>query len=141
MQNFLIPAVIEQTGRGERSYDILIGSGLLGDAASWAGLPASADALIVTCPLPQTFSLLVSAEVDATQYRAVGTALARIFLVQIFFYGLNALASALLNARRRFFAAAWVPAISNVVIIASLLLVPKVTDGALPTPYSPLRFM
>ena len=33
---------------GERSYDILIGSGLLGDAASWAGLPASADALIVT---------------------------------------------------------------------------------------------
>ncbi len=33
---------------GERSYDILIGSGLLGNAASWAGLPASADALIVT---------------------------------------------------------------------------------------------
>ena len=33
---------------GERSYDIHIGSGLLADAASWAGLPASADALIVT---------------------------------------------------------------------------------------------
>ncbi len=33
---------------GERSYHIHIGSGLLADPASWAGLPASADALIVT---------------------------------------------------------------------------------------------
>ena len=33
---------------GDRSYDIHIGSGLLADPASWAGLPASADALIVT---------------------------------------------------------------------------------------------
>ena len=33
---------------GERSYDIHIGCGLLGVAASWAGLPASADALIVS---------------------------------------------------------------------------------------------
>jgi len=33
---------------GDRSYDIHIGSGLLADPASWAGLPSSADALIVT---------------------------------------------------------------------------------------------
>ena len=33
---------------GDRSYDIHIGSGLLADPASWAGLPASVDALIVT---------------------------------------------------------------------------------------------
>ena len=33
---------------GERSYRIHIGSGLLDDPASWAGLPASADALIVS---------------------------------------------------------------------------------------------
>ena len=33
---------------GDRSYDIHIGSGLLADPASWAGLPASADALIVS---------------------------------------------------------------------------------------------
>ena len=79
------------------------------------------------------YSLLVSENVDAVQYRDVGTLLARIFLVQIFFYGLNALATALLNARRRFFAAAWVPVLANVVIIVSLLLVPSVTDGAVPT--------
>ncbi len=33
---------------GPRSYDILIGSGLLNDPLAWAGLPASADALIVS---------------------------------------------------------------------------------------------
>ncbi len=33
---------------GERSYTIHIGSGLLDDPASWAGLPASADALVVS---------------------------------------------------------------------------------------------
>ncbi len=66
--------------------------------------------------------------VDAVQYRKVGTALARIFLIQIFFYGLTALGSALLNARRRFFAAAWSPVLSNLVIITSLLLVPLVVD-------------
>ena len=33
---------------GDRSYDIHIGCGLLGQAASWAGLPASNEALIVT---------------------------------------------------------------------------------------------
>jgi putative peptidoglycan lipid II flippase len=79
------------------------------------------------------YSLLVSANVNADQYRHVGTVLARIFLVQIFFYGLNALATSLLNARRRFFAAAWVPVLSNIVIIASLLMVPKVMDEAVPT--------
>jgi 3-dehydroquinate synthase len=33
---------------GERSYDILIGSGLIGTEPIWAALPASASALIVT---------------------------------------------------------------------------------------------
>ena len=33
---------------GDRSYDILIGGGLLGQPASWDGLPSAAAALIVT---------------------------------------------------------------------------------------------
>lgn len=79
------------------------------------------------------YSILTSANVDAVRYREVGTVLARIFLAQIFFYGINALASALLNARRRFFAAAWAPVLSNLVIIVSLLFVPSVDDGIIPT--------
>lgn len=79
------------------------------------------------------YSLLTSSTVDADKYREVGTLLSRIFLVQIFFYGLNALASSLLNARRRFFAAAWVPVLANVVTIAGILLIPRANHHRVPT--------
>jgi putative peptidoglycan lipid II flippase len=78
------------------------------------------------------FSFDVADGVDPAEYRAVGTALARIFLIQIFFYGVSALAAALLHARRRFFAASWAPVLSNLVIIASLLMVPATVDGREP---------
>ncbi len=42
------PTILVPIHLGERSYDIHIGCGLLCDAASWAGLPAAATALIVT---------------------------------------------------------------------------------------------
>ena len=77
--------------------------------------------------------------VDAELLDRVGTMLARIFLVQILFYGLVGLANAFLNSRRRFFAAAWSPVVSNLVIIVTLLtlrdqtweLGDVVTDGRL----------
>lgn len=72
------------------------------------------------------YSWLSSSNVDTAQYRRVGQLLAAIFLVQIFFYGVNALMSARLQARGRYFAAAWVPALSNVIIIGGLLLVPRI---------------
>lgn len=78
------------------------------------------------------FSIDVASGVDEADYRNAGTALARIFLIQIFFYGLSAIAGALLQARRRFFAAAWAPAMSNVVIIVSLLFVPSAIGGREP---------
>ena len=42
------PTIHVPINLGSRSYDIHIGCGLLGDGGSWDGLPASADALIVT---------------------------------------------------------------------------------------------
>ena len=70
------------------------------------------------------FALNPAAGIDVAEFRTVGTALTRIFLLQIFFYGVSALFSSLLNAQRRFFAAAWSPVLANLVIIASLLYVP-----------------
>jgi putative peptidoglycan lipid II flippase len=70
------------------------------------------------------YTLDPSGTVDPDQFREVGTLLTRIFLVQIFFYGATGLATALLNSRRRFFAAAWSPILPNVIIIASLLSLP-----------------
>ena len=85
---------------------------------------------------PQIFHLLSispSASVDAEIYRAAGTALTRIFVVQIFFYGVTALSSGLLNAQRRFFAAAWSPALANLVAIASFIVLAGTLDGDIPT--------
>ena len=56
-----------------------------------------------------------------TQQRAVATSLLRWFVPQIFFYGVIGIATALLNVRRRFGAASWVPVANNFVCIAVLV--------------------
>lgn len=71
------------------------------------------------------YSLQVSSDVDADVFRSVGTTLTRIFLIQILFYGLVGLANAFLNARRRYFAAAWSPILPNLIIILTLLSLPN----------------
>jgi putative peptidoglycan lipid II flippase len=85
---------------------------------------------ILAAPLIfRLFSLHPSPLVEADQFRRAGTALTRIFLIQIFFYGLTAIGSALLNSRRRFFAAAWAPVLSNIVSITLLFIIPFTRDG------------
>jgi putative peptidoglycan lipid II flippase len=59
--------------------------------------------------------------VDPAVLRQAGTTLARIFLIQILFYGLTGLANGFLNSRRKFFAAAWSPVVANLITIAALL--------------------
>jgi len=75
------------------------------------------------------FSLHPAPGVDPLVFRSVGTTLTRIFVIQIFFYGLSALTSALLNARNLFFAAAWSPALANIVTIGFFCLLPLTKSG------------
>lgn len=77
----------------------------------------------------RVFSLNIADDVDPDLFRSAGTTLARIFLIQIFFYGLVGLANAFLNSRRRFFAAAWSPILPNLIIIITLLSLPDPTGG------------
>jgi putative peptidoglycan lipid II flippase len=79
---------------------------------------------VVAAPLIFGLYTLNPSDVDPDLFRDVGTLLTRLFLLQIFFYGATALATAFLNARRRFFAAAWSPILPNLIIIASLLSLP-----------------
>ena len=51
----------------------------------------------------------------------LATLLLRLFAPQVLFYGLTTLATALLNAHRRFAAAAFAPVLNNVMLIAVLL--------------------
>jgi putative peptidoglycan lipid II flippase len=69
------------------------------------------------------YSSSVSGSVGAEQ-RRVGTALLRLFMPQMFFYGMTALGTALLNARRRFASPAWAPVLNNVVVAAMLFALP-----------------
>ncbi|WP_426572181.1 murein biosynthesis integral membrane protein MurJ [Aquihabitans sp. McL0605] len=63
-------------------------------------------------------------------YIHAGVPLALLFAPQIFFYGLMAVWSAVLNARQRFMAAAWAPVLNNVVAVATLLYVGHLLGGS-----------
>jgi putative peptidoglycan lipid II flippase len=57
----------------------------------------------------------------AAQQRVVATDLLRFFVPQIFFYGAIGVATSLLNIRRRFGIATWVPLANNLICIAVLI--------------------
>jgi putative peptidoglycan lipid II flippase len=71
------------------------------------------------------------------QQQQLATDLLRWFMPQVFFYGVTELASAMLNARRRFAAAAFAPILNNVIVIAVLLALPRAAHEA-PTVHSVL---
>ena len=68
---------------------------------------------------------------DRAQQQELATQLLRLFMPQMLFYGIATLATALLNARRRFAAAAFAPALNNLVVIAVFLALPRVASGPL----------
>ncbi len=63
-----------------------------------------------------------------THQRELATDFLRCFMPQMFFYGLTALATALLQARRRFAAAAFAPVLNNVVVVALFLALPQLAN-------------
>ena len=73
------------------------------------------------------YSINTEGTVDPETFRQVGTQLTRVFLVQIFFYGAAGLFNAYLNSRRHFFAASWSPILANVIVIVTLLTLPRQT--------------
>ena len=68
---------------------------------------------------------------DRAAQQELATELLRLFMPLVFFYGMVALASALLNARRHFAAAALAPILNNVVVIAMFLALPRIADEPL----------
>ena len=81
----------------------------------------------------RVFSLNPASEIDADLFRQAGTILTRLLLLQIFFYGCTSICTSILHARKQFFAAAWTPVLANLVTIASLLFVSRVSTVNPPT--------
>ena len=77
-----------------------------------------------------TFSGVSGAEPSAADTQ-LATDLLRLFVPQILFYGLATLGSALLNAHRRFAAAAFAPVLNNLALIAVLLVASRMVGDQL----------
>lgn len=67
---------------------------------------------------------------ERSDYVAVAVPLSLLFAPQVFFYGLMAVWSAVLNARHRFLAAAWAPVLNNLIAITTLVAVWQMVDGS-----------
>ena len=120
-----IPVFIERLAldgerRAWRSISSVITAALIvlagASAAAWLAAPWIIDAFTVFRHAGTVQSTRVFVE-----QRAVATQLLRWFVPQIFFYGVIAIATALLNIRNRFGVPAWVPVVNNFVCIAVLV--------------------
>ena len=68
---------------------------------------------------------------NVAEQQELATALLRLLMPQMLFYGIAALATAMLNAQRRFLAAAFAPVLNNAVAAAVFLMLPRVASGDL----------
>ena len=118
----LVPLFVQHHQRNDREASAAVfGASLLGAAAITV-------AAIIAAPLIfRVYALSPTGDHDA--FRRVGIALTRVFLIQIFFYALNALVTASLNARDRFLAAAWAPVASNLVAAVALVAIWRAHTG------------
>lgn len=94
------------------SLIVLLGASVV----AWFCAPWIIDAFTFLQRSSTTHSAVV-----LVQQRAVATQLLRWFVPQIFFYGVIAIATALLNIRHRFAVATWVPIVNNVVCMGVLV--------------------
>ncbi|MPY92789.1 MAG: murein biosynthesis integral membrane protein MurJ [Acidimicrobiia bacterium] len=97
------------------------------------GLAALTVLGLLTAPaLGWAIAAFRGGEQQAEQQQAL-TVLLRWFMPQVFFYGVMTVVTSLLQARRRFGAAAFAPAVNNLVTIAAYLLAPVISGVDLGT--------
>jgi putative peptidoglycan lipid II flippase len=96
-----------------------------------AALVVVSAILWLAAPLVIHFYLLLSPKSTGVAERDLATRLLRWFSPQVFFLGVIVATTALLNARRRFAAAAFSPVLNNLVAIAALLVTKAVASHVL----------
>lgn len=119
----LVPIFVEHNQRGDDDATDAVVS------VTTVVLVALTVVAVVAAPwIVDLYTIRLSPE-EASAQAAVAVPLLRLFLPQILFYGLTTLGTALLNARRSFFAPAYAPILNNVVVICALLAFARAADG------------
>jgi putative peptidoglycan lipid II flippase len=83
-------------------------------------IPVTIVATAASWLIIRLYTLWPPKGINIDHFRSVATLFAYLLIPQIFFYGATFLLSALLNAHRRFVAAAWAPVVNNVLVILIL---------------------
>jgi putative peptidoglycan lipid II flippase len=119
----LVPVLVSVTERGDRDAVRAVVT-----TVTVALVSLTVVALVAAPWIVRLYTFTLDDATRAAQ-ESVAVPLLRLFLPQVLFYGLTALYSALLNARRRFAAAAFAPALNNILVIAVLLAVRQLAGG------------
>jgi putative peptidoglycan lipid II flippase len=119
----LVPVFVELLSRrNERSVSAVF-------TVTLAALTIFTAATMLLSPLIARLFLVNESSSTRDAQLHVLTLLILCFVPQMVFYGFTTLASALLNARGKFVAAAFAPALNNVVVIGALILFAVQTSG------------
>lgn len=113
LTSVLIPVLVRR-----RKFDPDGGQAYTQRLLTLAVVALGAAALLAVAMAPVLTWLYASDEAPA-DYQALVTSLARLMLPMIFFTGLSALISAVLNTRGHFAAPMWAPILNNIVVIAT----------------------
>ena len=130
IQAVMVPALVaaDERDRGAPA----LANAVLG----WLLATLGALTVVALVATPGLMALLTAAEPDATlraDKAALGSRFLAIFLVQLLFYAMGMVATALLQARRRFAAPAVAPLVNNVVVICAYLLFAALRGGEAPS--------
>ena len=120
----LVPVFTSLIVQERRSDDDERGFHAVVSAALLASTVLAVLAVVLAPLIFRLYSLTTADSVDADTFRSVGTMLTRLFVIQVLFYGITGVMTAILHSFRRFLAAAWAPVASNLIIIATLLTLP-----------------
>ena len=130
VQAVMVPALVAADER-DRSAPRLANAVL-----GWLLATLGVLMVVALVAAPLLMRLLTVAETDPalrSDKAALGHRFLAIFLVQLLFYAAGMVATALLQARRRFAAPAAAPLVNNLVVIAAYLCFARLRDGQPPS--------
>jgi putative peptidoglycan lipid II flippase len=121
----LVPIFVDYREKGDDEATSAVVS-----VAALALVLLTGAGLILAPAVVRLYSLRISGATAAAQQQ-VATDLLRMFMPQMLFYGITAIATALLNAHRRFAAPAVTPVFNNLLVTAVFLALPHVAHHPL----------